>query len=107
MISSTHKIVGSLTQSAMIHLGHGELVDEDVVDRCVTLIESTSPSSLLYGSLDAARRLAAVSGRELLAETLRALALLARRCARSPGWTCSTSASAGRPGCSPTTRCGW
>ena len=27
VISSTHKIVGSLTQSAMVHLGHGELID--------------------------------------------------------------------------------
>ena len=75
VVSSTHKIVGSLTQSAMVHLGHGELVDEDVVDRCMTLIESTSPSSLLTGSLDAARRHAAVMGHELLTETLRALAL--------------------------------
>src|SRR5688572_482268 len=31
VISSTHKIVGSLTQSAMVHLGHGDLIDEDVV----------------------------------------------------------------------------
>jgi lysine decarboxylase len=75
VVSSTHKIVGSLTQSAMVHLGHGaqERIDENVVDRCVTLIESTSPSALLAGSLDAARRLAATRGRELLHETLRAL----------------------------------
>jgi arginine decarboxylase len=74
VISSTHKIVGSLTQSAMIHLGHGELIDEDVVDRCVTLVESTSPNALLGASLDSARRAAAVDGSELLERTLRALA---------------------------------
>jgi lysine decarboxylase len=74
VISSTHKIVGSLTQSAMIHLGHGDLIDEEVVDRCVTLVESTSPNALLGASLDSARRAAAVDGRELLARTLRALA---------------------------------
>jgi arginine decarboxylase len=73
VISSIHKIVGSLTQSAMIHLGHGDLLEESVVDRCVTLIESTSPNSLLFGSLDAARRSAAVRGRGLLGETLTAL----------------------------------
>ena len=56
VISSIHKVVGSLTQSAMIHLGHGDLIEEQVVDRCVTLVESTSPSSLLFASLDAARR---------------------------------------------------
>ena len=34
VISSTHKIVGSLTQSAMLHLGDGgELIGEDAVDR--------------------------------------------------------------------------
>ena len=74
VISSTHKIVGSLTQSAMLHLGAGELIGEDTVDRAVTLTESTSPSSLLTASLDAARRLAAVHGRELLTDTMHALA---------------------------------
>jgi lysine decarboxylase len=74
VISSTHKIVGSLTQSAMIHLGHSDLIDEEVVDRCVTLVESTSPNALLGASLDSARRAAAVDGAALLSETLRALA---------------------------------
>jgi arginine decarboxylase len=76
VISSTHKIVGSLTQSAMLHLGAraGGLIGEDAVDRAVTLTESTSPSSLLTASLDAARRLAVLHGRELLAHTMQTLA---------------------------------
>ena len=76
VISSVHKVVGSLTQSAIVHLGRSAdgRVDEHVVDRCVTLVESTSPSSLLAGSLDAARRHAAVHGQELLGETIDALA---------------------------------
>jgi lysine decarboxylase len=78
VISSTHKIVGSLTQSAILHLGgagaRAAMIEADVVDRAVTLTESTSPSSLLYGSLDAARRQAAVHGRELLEHTMAALA---------------------------------
>jgi lysine decarboxylase len=73
VVSSTHKVVGSLTQSAMLHLGKGGRLDEAVLDRCVTLVESTSPSSLLTGSLDAARRHAETQGAELLAETLAAL----------------------------------
>lgn len=72
--SSTHKIIGSLTQSAILHLGAGDRLDQDVIDRCVTLVESTSPSSLLTGSLDAARRHAAVHGREQLGETIEAVA---------------------------------
>ena len=77
VISSTHKIVGSLTQSAMLHLGEGgaERIGEDAVDRAVTLTESTSPSSLLTASLDAARRLAFLHGRELLAQTMQTLAV--------------------------------
>src|SRR2546423_435304 len=43
VLSSVHKLLGSLTQSAILHLGQGDVVDEDVVDRCVTLTESTSP----------------------------------------------------------------
>ena len=70
VLSSTHKIVGSLTQSAILHLGSGERVDPEIVDRSVTLVESTSPNSLLTASLDAARRLAATRGHELLSETL-------------------------------------
>jgi lysine decarboxylase len=72
-ISSVHKVVGSVTQSAIVHLGFGGRIDEHVVDRCVTLVESTSPSSLLTGSLDAARRQAAVRGPRLLGETIAAL----------------------------------
>jgi arginine decarboxylase len=73
VVSSIHKVVGSVTQSAMVHLGAGGRLDEHVVDRCVTLVESTSPSSLLAGSLDAARRQVAVHGQGLLGETLAAL----------------------------------
>jgi arginine decarboxylase len=76
VVSSTHKIIGSLTQSAMVHLGRAAegRIDPQVVDRAVTLVESTSPSSLLLGSLDAARRLAVTRGAEMLAETVGAMA---------------------------------
>jgi lysine decarboxylase len=98
VVSSTHKIVGSLTQAAMIHLGHGDLLEEQVVDRCVTLIESTSPSSLLAGSLDAARRSAAVRGHELLDETLRGLAATRDAVRELPGLDVLDERLAGAPG---------
>ena len=62
VISSTHKHAGSLTQSAMLHLGGGGRLDEAAVDRALRLVTSTSPSSLLLASLDAARRHAALHG---------------------------------------------
>jgi arginine decarboxylase len=100
VVSSTHKIVGSLTQSAMIHLGHASdgRLEEEVVDRVVTLVESTSPSSLLTASLDAARRRAAVDGRELLAETVRGLEATRAAIAELPGLDVLDERLVGRPG---------
>jgi arginine decarboxylase len=101
VISSTHKIVGSLTQSAMLHLGYGAeelLIGADTVDRAVTLTESTSPNSLLCGSLDAARRQAAVHGRELLGRTMAALTLARDEIRAIPGLDVLDERMAGRPG---------
>ncbi|HEU4701984.1 MAG TPA: amino acid decarboxylase [Conexibacter sp.] len=74
VITSTHKIVGALTQAAMLHVAPGGRVDPDAVARTVRLVRSTSPSSLLLASLDAARRQLAVHGQALLAGTLAAAA---------------------------------
>ena len=98
VISSVHKAVGSLTQSAIVHLGAHALLDEDVIDRCVTLVESTSPSSLLTGSLDAARRQAAVHGPELLCATLAALSGLREDVRAVPGLDVLDERLVGAPG---------
>jgi arginine/lysine/ornithine decarboxylase len=98
VIASTHKIVGSLTQSAILHLGDSDLIGADVVDRAVTLTESTSPNSLLIGSLDAARRQAAVHGRELLDRTLAALAHARRAIQEIEGLDVLDERLCGRPG---------
>jgi arginine decarboxylase len=99
VISSTHKMLGSLTQSAILHLGtHEPGLDEHLVDRAVTLVESTSPSSLLFGSLDATRRLAAVRGRELLAETMAALATARGEIRALSGLDVLDERLVGRPG---------
>ncbi len=103
VISSTHKIVGSLTQSAMLHLGGanggpGGMIGEDVVDRAVTLTESTSPNSLLFGSLDAARRQAAVHGHELLERMISALAGAREQIRAIEGLDVLDDRLTGRPG---------
>ena len=98
VVSSTHKIVGSLTQSAMVHLGHGRLVDPSVMDRAVTLVESTSPNGLLFASLDAARRQAATRGRELLDETIPAMAELRAAVREIPGLAVLDESIVGSPG---------
>src|ERR671919_1891408 len=73
MLTSTHKIAGSLTQSAMLHIGRSDRVDAAAVARALRLLRSTSPSSLLIASLDAARRQLALHGEQLLWETLNAI----------------------------------
>ncbi|HWH44138.1 MAG TPA: DegT/DnrJ/EryC1/StrS family aminotransferase [Thermoleophilaceae bacterium] len=98
VISSVHKVVGSITQSAIVHLGHGDLLDEAVVDRVVTLLESTSPNALLTGSLDAARRLAATRGRDLLSETVAALRETRAAIRAIPGLDVLDERIAGSPG---------
>lgn len=71
VVSSTHKLGGSLSQSAMLHLCEGEFADslEGLLDRAHVLTRSTSASALLLGSLDVARR-ALVLGTAEIGDTL-------------------------------------
>lgn len=70
VLTSTHKIVGSLTQSAMLHVAPTGRVDIERVARAIRLVRSTSQSSLLMASLDSSRRQLAVHGEALLERTL-------------------------------------
>jgi arginine decarboxylase len=97
-ITSTHKIVGSLTQSAMLHVGPGDRIDVDAVARVVRLVRSTSQSALLMGSLDAARRQMAVHGRVLLSRTLQAAARLREAIDAIPGCSVVGEDLVGRAG---------
>jgi lysine decarboxylase len=98
VLSSVHKLVGSITQSAIVHLGQSDRLDEAVLDRAVTLVESTSPNALLTASLDAARRQAATRGEELLGETVSSLAELREEIRAIEGLEVLDERLAGRPG---------
>lgn len=74
---STHKIIGSLTQSSMLQV-RGHLVDVNRVKTVMSLLQTTSPSYILLASLDAARMQMATEGKELLDKTIE-LAEYARR----------------------------
>ncbi|WJY42465.1 PLP-dependent transferase [Streptomyces sp. P9-2B-2] len=71
VISSTHKLAGSLTQSAMLHLGEGPFSDtlEPLIQRVFHLTQSTSASALLLASLDVARQ-TLVTGRDRIGASL-------------------------------------
>ncbi len=72
VVSSTHKLAGSLTQSAMLHLGNGPFAErlEPLVERAYAMTSSTSASAILMGSLDVARR-ALVTGEATIGRAIR------------------------------------
>jgi arginine decarboxylase len=97
MVTSTHKIAGSLTQSAMLHVAGGR-IDMGAVARAVRLLRSTSPSSLLLASLDSARRQLVLHGEQLLHETLEAIAVARAKLETIPGIALVDSSLVGRMG---------
>ena len=98
VLASTHKIVGSMTQSAMLHVAADGLVDPDEVARCVRLVRSTSPNSLLLASLDSARRQLHAHGEALLDRTIAASMAARERIDQIPGCAVVGEQMVGRPG---------
>jgi arginine decarboxylase len=98
MLASTHKIVGSLTQSAMLMVAATGRVDIGAIARAVRIVRSTSPSSLLMASLDAARRQLAVHGEALLDRTIRASYDTRAAIDAVPGCSVVGEGLVGRPG---------
>jgi arginine/lysine/ornithine decarboxylase len=98
MLTSTHKIAGSLTQSAMLHVGHTGRVDAGAVARALRLLRSTSPSSLLLASLDGARRQLMLHGEQLLFETLEAIGVARAKLETIDGIALVGAAVVGRMG---------
>jgi arginine decarboxylase len=68
-VQSTHKLLGSLTQSAMLHVNSSR-IDRDRLTRSLRSIQTTSPSYLLLAALDAARQQMALQGEALMSETI-------------------------------------
>jgi len=71
LVSSTHKLGGSLTHSAMLHVAPGPFAEQlvGIVDRTFELTQSTSNSALLLASLDIARASLA-TGESLIARAI-------------------------------------
>jgi lysine decarboxylase len=100
VISSTHKTIGSLTGSAMLHLGARSSgpIDEGDLNRALAVVRSTSPCSLLLASLDAARCMAATKGRELLERTMAGAQTVRAELRRIAGVEVLDERIVGRPG---------
>jgi arginine decarboxylase len=98
MLTSTHKIAGSLTQSALLHVSGSGRIDPDALARMLRLMRSTSPSSLLMLSLDGARRQLVLHGQALLAGTIAASRRTAQAIDAIPGCRVVGEEEVGRPG---------
>ena len=85
VISSTHKMLGSLTGSAMLHLGKNSLLPIEYIERVLPLIESTSPSPLLRLSLDTSRAYMQAHAAQLVESSLPEMKKLRAEINAQPG----------------------
>lgn len=84
---STHKILGSLTQSSLIHI-KSNLIDSSHVKQVLNLLQTTSPSYLLMASLDCSRMQMDESGTELISKTLNLCSNARKKINEIPGFYC-------------------
>lgn len=82
---SIHKTVGALTQASVL-LKKGERVSHYEIMKALAIINTTSPSSLLMASLDAARKFMAVKGQEQLNDTVNLANYARKEIDRIPGF---------------------
>jgi len=69
-VTSVHKMGAGLEQSSVYHV-QGDRIDPRILSARADLLDTTSPSSLIYAALDGWRRQMAEHGRELLDAALR------------------------------------
>jgi len=96
-INSTHKMLGSLSQTAMLHQ-KGERIKLDRLKAVVKLFLSTSPNLVLIASLDVARRQMAIEGRALLSQTIELASDTRARLNAIDGVFCFGEEQVGKPG---------
>jgi lysine decarboxylase len=96
-INSTHKMLGSMSQTAMLHV-QGNRIRIDRLKAVYKLFLSTSPNLVLVASLDVARRQMALDGAALLSRTIEIANDARARLNEIPGIYCFGEELEGRPG---------
>lgn len=96
-VNSTHKIIGGLSQTSMLHQ-IGNRVDRGRLQGVLRIFLSTSPNSLLIASMDVARMQMATGGEKLLGRAIRLGDYLRRRINSIPGFRCYGEETVGKPG---------
>lgn len=75
VINSVHKTLGSLTQTALIHM-NGPLVDRNKLREYLTIYQTSSPSYVLMGSIDYAMFLIEKNGQDIYKEYVKKINIL-------------------------------
>lgn len=96
-IQSTHKTLGSLTQSSMLHI-KSRLIDKDEVARQLRVLHSTSPSYLLMASLDDSVKHMGGNGKRLLEKIVEITGRTRKAINEIPGFKCLGSEKQGHNG---------
>ncbi|ABB56739.1 aminotransferase class I/II-fold pyridoxal phosphate-dependent enzyme [Synechococcus elongatus] len=84
VVQSTHKLLGALTQAAMLHC-KGDRIDPERLSQSLALVQSSSPSYLLLASLEAATEQMRTSAQDLLQVTIDLARQAHQRLAELPG----------------------
>ncbi len=87
---STHKIIGSMTQTSILHL-KGPRVSHEKIKKASGLLQSTSPNYLLMASLDIARLQMAEDGKALLEKAVKLSEYLRNEINKIEGLWCFSS----------------
>lgn len=94
---SLHKTGGSLTQSSILLLRE-ERITYKAVKTTINLMQTTSASYLLMGSLDVARKQLALHGEEILDKAIRLCRMARERINAVPGLYAFSHELTGKPG---------
>lgn len=78
VVQSAHKMLPALTMGAWLHLGEQAPWQDEEVRRVSQMLQSSSPSYLIMGSLDAARSMLACLDDEVIPDQIRQYQKLAR-----------------------------
>jgi len=94
---SLHKTGGSLTQSSALLVKEGR-IDPHYIRKIINLMQTTSPSYLLMGSLDVARKQLVLKGEEILNHILEVSAYARNEINKIPGCYAIGKEAIGREG---------
>ena len=97
VVQSTHKLLGSLSQSSLLHCRQGR-VNIPRLEMMLQLAQSSSPNYILLLSLEAAVAQMAEAGTELTERSMQLAGAARERINRIPGLYCFGTELSGQPG---------